>query len=117
MAGRDVSGRPDRSHAPARTGWRSAPVTSGADIQIGDAHAPPRAGPARDHGNVVHAAGVRPLAFSWSPEHDVDVVPAPIASVAMLHRLSSQIEIGEGETIPVLAIDGALAARPGTRLV
>jgi len=69
------------------------------------------------HGNVVHAGGVRPLAFAWSAEHEVDVVPAPIASVAMLHRLSAQIKVGEGETIPVLSIDGAFTARPATRLV
>jgi hypothetical protein len=69
------------------------------------------------HGNVVHAAGVRGLAFAWSPEHEFDVIPAPIACVPMLRRLASQVRVGEGETIPVLAIDGVLTVRPATRLV
>ena len=69
------------------------------------------------HGNVVHSAGVRPLEFPWSPDHEVDVVPVPIAHAPMLHRLAAGIRVGEGETIPVLAIDSGLSVRVATRLV
>jgi hypothetical protein len=77
--------------------------------------------PARDgrsiHGNVVHGGGVRPLALAWGPDHDLEVVGRPLATAVMLRRLSSSVRVGEGETVPVLAIDQSLAVRGGTRLV
>jgi len=69
------------------------------------------------HGNVVHRGGVRPVALAWSPDHDLEIVDRPLGTAVMLRRLSASVRVGEGETIPVLAIDGSLAVRPGTRLV
>jgi len=69
------------------------------------------------HGNVVHRGGVRPLALTWSPDHDLEIVDGPLATAVMLRRLSSSVRVGEGETVPVLAIDASLAVRPGNRLV
>jgi hypothetical protein len=69
------------------------------------------------HGNVVHRGGVRPLAHAWSPDHDLEIVDRPLATAVMLRRLSSTVRVGAGETVPVLAIDGSLAVRPGSRLV
>ena len=36
------------------------------------------------HGNVVHVGGVRPLAFPWGPEHELEVVDRPFASAVMI---------------------------------
>jgi hypothetical protein len=69
------------------------------------------------HGNLVHVGGVRPLAFAWGPEHELEVIDRPIASAVMLRRLGKSVEVGGGETVPVLSIDAALAVRPGTRMV
>ena len=69
------------------------------------------------HGNVVHRGGVRPLAFPWGPDHELEVVDRPIATAVMLRRLAGSVAVGEGETVAVLAIDRALAVRRGSRLV
>jgi hypothetical protein len=68
-------------------------------------------------GNVVHRGGVRPLAFAWSPDHELEVIDRPLATAVTLRRLAARVRVGEGETIPVLAIDRSLAVRPGSRLV
>jgi len=68
-------------------------------------------------GNVVHARGVRPLQFRWSPDHELEIVDRPIATSVMLHRLSGSVRVGEGETIDILSIDAALTVRPGSRVV
>jgi hypothetical protein len=69
------------------------------------------------HGNVVSARGVRPLAFAWSADHELEVRGRPIATAVMLRRLARAVPVGEGETVPVLAIDQELEVRPATRLV
>jgi hypothetical protein len=69
------------------------------------------------HGNVVHVGGVRPLAFAWGPEHEIEVVDRPFASAVMLRRLGKTVEVGGGETVPVLSIDASLVVRPGSRMV
>lgn len=69
------------------------------------------------HGNVVHIGGVRPCAFPWSQEHDIEVIDRPLASAAMLRRLARTVEVGGGETVAVLSVDAALTVRPGTLLV
>jgi hypothetical protein len=68
-------------------------------------------------GNVVHRGGVRPLAFAWGPDHDLEIVDRLLATAVMLRRLGASIRVGEGETVPVLAVDRSLAVRSGTRLV
>jgi hypothetical protein len=69
------------------------------------------------HGNVVHRGGVRPLALAWSADHDLEIVDRPLATAVMLRRLSASVRVGQGETVPVLAIDRSLVVRPGNRLV
>jgi hypothetical protein len=69
------------------------------------------------HGNIVHVAGVRPLAFAWSPEHELEILDRPGPTSVMLRRLAKTVEVGGGETVPVLSIDASLVVRPGTRLV
>ena len=69
------------------------------------------------HGNIVHVAGVRPLAFAWSKEHELEIVDRPGPSVLMLRRLAKTVEVGGGETVPVLSVDASLVVRPGHRLV
>jgi hypothetical protein len=98
----DLAGRPARLELTTDAGMLTLhPETDGTSI----------------HGNVVHRGGVRPLAFAWGPDHDLEVVDRPLATAVMLRRLGASIRVGEGETLPVLAVDRSLAVRPGTRLV
>jgi hypothetical protein len=69
------------------------------------------------HGNVVHRGGVRPLALPWSPDHEFEVIGRPIGTLIMLRRMARLVRVGEGETVPVLAIDPGLTVRVGTRVV
>lgn len=69
------------------------------------------------HGNIVHVGGVRPLAFPWSKDHELEIVDRPGPTVVMIRRLAKIVEVGGGETVPVLSIDASLVVRPGTRLV
>ena len=69
------------------------------------------------HGNIVHVGGVRPLSFAWSADHELEIVDRPGPSAVMLRRLAKKVEVGGGETVPVLSIDASLVVRPGTRLV
>lgn len=69
------------------------------------------------HGNVVHPHGVRPVTLAWSSDHSVEVDGLLIPTAAALGRLSRSVAVGEGETVPVVAVDRVLAVRPGSRLV
>ncbi|HEX7471704.1 MAG TPA: hypothetical protein VF323_01375 [Candidatus Limnocylindrales bacterium] len=69
------------------------------------------------HGNIVHVGGVRPLSFAWGADHELEIVDRPGPSAVMLRRLAKKVEVGGGETVPVLSIDASLVVRPGTRLV
>lgn len=60
------------------------------------------------HGNVVSETGVRPLAFPWSREHELDVADRPLAIGCGLHRLRSSLAIGDRRAVPVLAVDTSL---------
>lgn len=73
------------------------------------------------HGNVVGVDGsVRPLAFEWSPDHEIEVRDRPVAIWVSLHRRRASMAVGEVVSIPVLAVDQALcvtvAQRSATRL-
>jgi len=61
------------------------------------------------HGNVVSGAGVRPLAFAWSPEHELDVAGRPLAIGCGLYRLRASMRIGDRRRVPVVRIDASLA--------
>lgn len=71
------------------------------------------------HGNVVGVEGVRPLAFAWGSEHELDVAGDPVAIGLALYRRRASVGVGETTEFPVLAIDAALrvsvAARAATR--
>ncbi len=69
------------------------------------------------HGNIVHVAGVRPLTFAWSADHELEIVDRPGPTAVMLRRLAKIVDVGQGETVPVLSIDASLVVRPGSRLV
>jgi hypothetical protein len=56
------------------------------------------------HGNVVAAAGVRHLRLPWSTEHGLEIDGRPIASAVTAHRLAGSLAVGEGRTVPVVAI-------------
>jgi hypothetical protein len=62
------------------------------------------------HGNVVSATGegVRPLAFPWGPEHELEVVGRPLASAVALHRRRAEVSVGQGGEFDVLSIDRGL---------
>ena len=52
--------------------------------------------------------GVRPLAFPWSADHELEIVDRPGPTAVMLRRLARTVEVGGGETVPVLSIDASL---------
>jgi hypothetical protein len=63
------------------------------------------------HGNVVTTGGVRHLAFTWSPEHELLVLGSPAAATVSLRRLAAGPPVGEGREIAMLQIDDALDPR------
>ncbi|MBF6604356.1 MAG: hypothetical protein IVW53_02065 [Chloroflexi bacterium] len=69
------------------------------------------------HGNVVYAAGVRPVSVRWSPESAIDVDGSPIPTAAMVERLARTVAVGEGETVPIIVVDAALDVQISSRLV
>jgi len=69
------------------------------------------------HGNIVHPHGVRPVAITWSLDYSLEVAGSLIPTAIALARLARSVHVGEGETIPVVAVDPSLGLRPGTRLV
>lgn len=81
----------------------------------------PEPGERAIHGNVVGVDGsVRPLAFEWGPDHEIDVSGRPVATWVGLHRRRDTVAVGEVVSIQVLAIDPGLqvtmARRSVTRL-
>jgi hypothetical protein len=72
----------------------------------------PEPGEQAIHGNVVGGDGsVRPLAFEWSADHEIDVRGCPVATWVGLHRRREAVAVGEAVSIPVLAIDPGLQVR------
>jgi len=69
------------------------------------------------HGNVVAADGVRPLAFGWSPEHELLVVERPIGLAAALHRRRASVGVGGRAAFPALVIGAGLRVVPGEHLI
>jgi hypothetical protein len=62
------------------------------------------------HGNMVSATGegVRPLAFAWGPEHELEVAGRPLATAVALHRRRAEVKVGQGGELEVLSIDPGL---------
>lgn len=71
------------------------------------------------HGNVVTTMGegVRPLAFDWGPEHELEVAGRPLATLVALHRRRDRLPVGASEDIAVLAIGPGLDVVAVTRRV
>jgi len=69
------------------------------------------------HGNVVSPTGVRPLAFAWSPDHELAVADDAIAIGLALHRRRGTVGPGESVELPVLAIDPELEVAEGRLMV
>ncbi len=69
------------------------------------------------HGNVVGTTGegVRPLAFPWGPEHELEVVGLPLATIVALHRRRASLPVGQGLDVDVLAIGPELDVMAGRR--
>ncbi len=62
------------------------------------------------HGNVVTPAGVRHLAFAWSPVHELVVTDVPLVAMAALARLGRDVAIGEGREVAAVVIGPDLRA-------
>jgi hypothetical protein len=62
------------------------------------------------HGNVVGTggAGVRPLAFAWGPEHELEVLGRPLATAVALHRRRDRTAVGGRGAMDVLSIGSDL---------
>ena len=63
------------------------------------------------HGNAVTRDGVRHLAFTWSFEHELEIDGLPIASAVTARRLAGSTAMGEGRTVPVVAVAPDLSVR------
>ena len=103
----DPAGRPNRLELTTPAGLLTLhPSSDGQEI----------------HGNVVTTTGegVRPLAFDWGPEHELEVAGRPLATLVALHRRRDRVPLGASEDVAVLAIgpglDVAVATRRVTRL-
>jgi hypothetical protein len=67
------------------------------------------------HGNVVGTTGegVRPHAFRWGPEHELEVVGRPLATAVALARRRSTLAVGGALDVDVLAITANLEVIAG----
>jgi hypothetical protein len=98
----DPGGRPSRLELTTPAGLLTLhPSTDGREI----------------HGNVVTTTGegVRPLAFAWGPDHELEVVGRPIATAVAVRRRQGSIPIGESGQLEVLSIGPDLAVIAGRR--
>ncbi len=68
-------------------------------------------------GNVVSSDGVRPLAFAWSPEHELEVADRQIATALALHRRQASFPVGTNVRFPVLVVDAGLNVAAAERMV
>ncbi len=92
----DPNGRPSRLELTTAAGLLTLhPSSDGREI----------------HGNVVTTTGegIRPLAFSWGPEHELEIVGRPLATVIGLHRRRARMDPGDQDEVDVLSIDPKLA--------
>jgi hypothetical protein len=62
------------------------------------------------HGNIVGTTGaaVRPLAFAWGPEHELEVLGRPLATAVALHRRRDRTAVGGRGAMDVLSIGSDL---------
>jgi hypothetical protein len=58
----------------------------------------------RLHGNAVTAGGVHHLTFDWTPEHTLEVERLAVCSSITASRLASMVAVGEGRTVPGVAV-------------
>lgn len=67
------------------------------------------------HGNAVTDQGVRHLTLRWSDDHELELEPLAISGAVSAHRLGGSVAVGEGRTLPVVAINRDLEVREGSR--
>jgi len=67
------------------------------------------------HGNAVTPDGVRHLAFDWSEEHELEIDGSVITRAATSNRLARATPVGEGRSVPVVAVGLDLEVRGGER--
>jgi hypothetical protein len=72
------------------------------------------AGTASLHGNAVTAGGVRHFTFDWSDDHALAIDGMPIGEAVTARRLADATTVGEGRTVPVVAVAPDLFVREGT---
>jgi hypothetical protein len=64
------------------------------------------------HGNVVTPAGIRHLAFPWSPEHELFIVASPASATIGIRRFAQRMVVGAGATVDLVYVDDELQPRP-----
>ena len=77
----------------------------------------PEADETSAHGNVVTPAGVRHLAFPWSPGHWFESRQGPIVAAAMCRALAAEVAVAGTRLVPGLHVDDQLRVWQGQRLV
>jgi hypothetical protein len=100
----DAAGRPSRLELTTQAGLLTLhPSSDGHEI----------------HGNVVTTTGegVRPLAFAWGPEHELEVAGRPLTTAVGLHRRRDRVSVGSDEAIEVLSIGPGLEVSAAKRRV
>jgi hypothetical protein len=65
------------------------------------------------HGNAVTGDGVRHLTFDWTPEHTLEVERLAVASAITAVRLARTTAVGEGRTVPGVAVSLDLGVTEG----
>lgn len=56
------------------------------------------------HGNALTRDGIRHLTVAWSDEHELEVDGLPIGQAITARRLAGSTAMGEGRTVPVVAV-------------
>jgi hypothetical protein len=69
------------------------------------------------HGNIIDVSGVRPLAFAWSPAHEIELAGSPLGRVVTIARRGRDLGVGEGTEFPVLVVGDDLSVSEGRRAI
>lgn len=67
------------------------------------------------HGNAVTPEGVRHVAIPWSDRHGLEIDGQPFANAVTARWLAGSTAVGEGRTVPVVAVAVDLVVRQASR--